>query len=324
MARIEARRMWGGAAVATALAMFVVSVAAQNGQQPPSQQPAAQQPAAQQPAGQQPPQQQPQPEGRGQRGQQPAPGTPAKPYTPLAASTFADHPDAYYGEPVTVTAAVEQKLSPLAFSVDQDKTKSTGKEVLVLAPRMNEPVELNTYITAIGEAVKFEPEEIAKKSKDIKIDLPPDAIAKYRGKPAILATAVINSAGLDVARRLPPPMTAEEQALQKLMLQIGPANNALRGAMDKSDAKVVQDNAQILKQAFTQTEAFWKARGKPDAVKWAQDARAHADSIDRAVVAGKWDEVKASAGTLAQQCAACHGAYRERFDDGSFRIKTGG
>src|SRR5919202_3804111 len=322
MKRMETERTWGSVAVAAALAIFVVSVGAQSAQQPPAQQPSTQQPPSTPPA--RAAQQPPQTEGRGQRGQPPAPGTPPKPYIPLAASTLADHPDAYYGEPVTVTGAVEQKLSTLAFTVDQDKTKSTGKEVLVIAPRKNEPVEANTYITAIGEAVKFAPDEIAKKSKDIKIDLPPDAVAKFRGKPTILATNVINQAGVDVARRLAPPMTAEEQALQKMMLQIGPANTALRGALDKSDAKVVQDNAQVLKQAFTQTEAFWKARGKADAVKWAQDARTHADSIDRAVVAGKWDEVKTEAGALAQQCASCHGAYRERFDDGQFRIKTGG
>jgi len=336
MGSITPRRSWGGVAVAAALMMYVGSLAAQNRQppQPPQQPPQTEQPQTAQPEGQQQGGQR----GRGQRGQspqgqqpqqegqrgQPAPGTPSKPYIPLAASTLYDHPDAYYGEPVTVTGAVEQKVSTLAFSIDQDKTKSTGKEVLVLAPRMNEPVEANTYITAIGEAVKFDPDEIAKKSKDIKLDLPPDVLAKYRGKPAILATAVINQAGVDVAKRLPPPMTAEEQALQKLMLQIGPANTALRGALDKNDSKVVQDNAQVLKQAFTQTEAFWKARGKADAVKWAQDARGHADSIDRAVVAGKWDEVKTEAGSLAQQCASCHGTYRERFDDGQFRIKTGG
>ena len=336
MGSIKPGRSWGGVAVAAALMMFVGSLAAQNGQQqqqppqPPQPPPQTEQPQTAQPEGQRgrgqrgQGQQGQQPQQEGQRGQPPAPGTPSKPYIPLAASTLFDHPDAYYGEPVTVTGAVEQKLSTLSFSIDQDKTKSTGKEVLVLAPRMNEPVEANTYITAIGEAMKFDPDEIAKKSKDFKLDLPPDVVAKYRGKPAILATAVINQAGVDVAKRLPPPMTADEQALQKLMLQIGPANTALRAALDKNESKVVQDNAQVLKQAFTQTEAFWKTRGKADAVKWAQDARAYAESIDRAVVAGKWDDVKTEAGSLAQQCASCHGTYRERFDDGQFRIKTGG
>ena len=56
---------------------------------------------------------------------------------PLAASTLANKPEAYYGEMVTVTATVDAVLSKSAISIDQDKTKSTGKEILVLAPTMN-------------------------------------------------------------------------------------------------------------------------------------------------------------------------------------------
>jgi hypothetical protein len=71
-------------------------------------------------------------------GQPPAgPAAPAaKPFVPLAASTLAAHPETYYGETVTVTAAVEQTLSKSSFSMDQDKTKATGQEVLVIAPTM--------------------------------------------------------------------------------------------------------------------------------------------------------------------------------------------
>jgi len=41
------------------------------------------------------------------------------------------------------------------------------------------------------------------------------------------------------------------------------------------------------------------------------------------VTAGKWDEAKATVGTLQTACGRCHGQYRERFDDGSFRYKSG-
>ena len=36
----------------------------------------------------------------------------------------------HYGAYVAMTATVEQAISKTAFSVDQDKTKATGKEVL--------------------------------------------------------------------------------------------------------------------------------------------------------------------------------------------------
>jgi hypothetical protein len=314
-----------GVAIAAAATVLVIAFAAPRAQQPP----APSQPAAQQESQQQQQQQQGQ-RGRGQRGgDQPAApaaatGTPPKPYIPLAASTLAAHPDQYIDEYVTVTGAVDQTLSTLAFSVDQDKTKSTGNDVLVLAPRLNQPVDQNTYVTAIGQVVKFDPEEVAKKSKDIKVDLPADAIAKYRGKPVVLATAVINAAGVNLAMRLAPPMTAEEQAFQKVMQQIGPANTALRQALDKNDMAAAKEQAAILQQGFTKTEAFWKTRGKPDAMQMATDAHKNADSVNQALMANKVDDAKAAAGALGQQCASCHGAHRERFDDGSFRIKTGG
>ena len=130
-----------GAAVTLASALLVVTIAAQQ-QQPPAP-PESQQQGRQGRGGRQ--------GGEGAAPAAPAPGTPTKPYVPLAASTLADHPDTYYGEFVTVTGAVEQTLSKLAFSVDQDKTKSTGKDVIVVAPTLMEPVVANSYVTIIGE-----------------------------------------------------------------------------------------------------------------------------------------------------------------------------
>jgi len=306
-----------GRLVALVAAGFIVaalaSISAQQPQQPPRQ---PQQPQAQQP---QPPAQAP-----AQPAAPPPPGTPPKPLVPLAASTLVANPDPYLGEWVTVTAAVEQSLAPLAFSMDQDKTKSTGKEVLVLAPRMNSPIELNTYVTVIGQVVKFDPEEIAKTSKDYKVDLPADVVAKFKGKPAVLATAIVNSAGLDIAKKPLPPVTADDELLTKIMKQVGPANNALRGDIDKMDAGTTKEHAAVLKQAFTQVEGFWKSKGKPNALQWAQEARKAAEGIDSSAAAGNWDAVKTSATTLGQQCGACHTAYRERMDDGSYRVKLSG
>jgi cytochrome c556 len=45
------------------------------------------------------------------------------------------------------------------------------------------------------------------------------------------------------------------------------------------------------------------------------------EAVQAAITAGKWDDAKAHAATVAQACGQCHGVYRERFDDGSFRVK---
>lgn len=299
------------------LVMSLAIAFAQQQSTPPQQQPAA--PQGQQPA--------PAPQGRGQQGSQGQGqrqgGPPARPIVPLAASTIVNNPDPYVGEYISVTAAVEQLLTKSTFSVDQDKTKA-DKDILVIAPTMTGTVDANAYVTVLGELVKFDPDEIKKKTKNYTLDLSPELVAKYKGRPAVVATAVVvNATGVDIAKVLPPPLTPEEEAFQKIMRQVGPANTALRGAIEKMDAQAVKDQAAILSKAFTQTEAFWKTKGKPDAVGFATEAKKHADSITASAAAGKWDEAKASAGPLGQQCQSCHTAYRERLDDGSFRIKAG-
>lgn len=253
--------------------------------------------------------------------QAPGPLTPTKALVPLAASSLATNPDKYVGEFVTVTGTVEQAVGKLAFSMDQDATKSTGKEVLVLAPRMNGSVDPNTYVTVIGEVVKFDPAIIASKSKNYSTDLPADAATKYKDKPTILATAIINAASVDVAKWLPPPMTPEETALDKTMKGVAPAFGALRKGTDGSNLDLVKQNAATLIKAFAETESFMKNRDVKDAEKWAQDARKLVEGIEKSSAAGQWEPAKSAAAELQKACAQCHGAYRLRGEDGTFYIK---
>jgi cytochrome c556 len=257
-------------------------------------------------------------QGRGEgRGAAPAP----RALVPAAASSIATTPERFIGEYVTMTGTIEQTLGKIAFSVDQDRTKSTGKDVLVIPNRLNEPVEPNTYVTVIGDVIRFDPAELTKRNKTMPPDLTPEIIARYQGKPAILATAVINAAMVDVAKFTPPPLSPEEAAFDKVMKAVGPANAALRKGMDASNGELVKTNTEILKKSFTETEAFWKTRGKADAMKFAADARKAVELIELAAAAAKWDDVKTHVNTLGQQCASCHGVYRERLEDGSFAIK---
>jgi len=243
-----------------------------------------------------------------------------------------DDPDAYYGQGVTITAAVEQVLSKSAFAVDQRRVAgapapSKPTDVLVVVPTLQSPVDPKSYVTVMGELVKFDPAEVAKeaakKSKDYKLDLPPDVMAKYTGRPVLIATSVITDKFVDLAKRLPPPMTADEQALSKVMKPLPAALAALRTAVDGAKTEAAEKNAAVLKQGFTDAEAFWKPK-KPDATQWAHDARVKVEGIQAAIAAGKWDDAKAAVPAVQQVCGTCHNAYRERFDDGSFRIKTSG
>ena len=226
----------------------------------------------------------------------PAPAPAAKPLIPAAASSVAANPQQYLGQLLTVYAAVERIVSPTTFTIDQDPRKSGVGEVEVLVPDWTTPPEPNTYVTVIGEMVLL------------------------NGKPTIKATSVLNAKMVDLAKKALPPLTAEEQAFDAVMKKVQPAFGALRTAVAESNGEGVKTQAAILKQAFTDTEAFFKQRAKADAQKWAAEARMHAEALEIAS-AGKWDDAKAAVSALQQSCSSCHAVYRERQDDGSYRIR---
>jgi hypothetical protein len=173
----------------------------------------------------------------------------------------------------------------------------------------------------VGEVVRFDPAEIARRAKNYALELPPDVVATYQGRPAILATAVVNAAMVDLARRVSPPMTREEEAYDAVMTRVGPAFNTLRTAIEESDAAATAENTKALKAAFAEAEAFWKARATAEALDWTRTARKHVDALERAVSRANRDEMTSVASELAQVCQTCHASYRERLDDGTFRIR---
>jgi cytochrome c556 len=262
--------------------------------------------------------------GAGQGQAPPAANTPPKPLVPVAASSVAANPDSYVNEYVTMTGAVEANLSKTSFSVDQDKTKSTGKDVLVLAPTLQKPADANGYVTVIGQLIKFDEKEIATKLKGYQLDLSPADVAKFQGKPVVLATMVINTAGIDIAKKPIPPMTADDLALQKIMTKLPPAQGAVRKTLDSKDIAGAKEQATILKDSFTQIETFFKAKNNAEATKWASEGKNHAEAILVNLGLNNIEAAKTSITPLGATCASCHGKYRERMEDGTYRIKTAG
>ena len=255
-------------------------------------------------------------------GRQEPPRRPPQAMVPVAASTLAANPDAFMGMTVSLTAAVDQRYGNTAFSIDQDRAKSSGQDVLVLAPLLNAPVEPNAYVTVIGEVVRFDAAAVAARMKEAAPALTPDVAAKYTGRAAVIATSVINAAMTDLAKRLPPPITPEEEAFSKVMKQVGPGFNALRQAATESNAADTTAQAAALKRLFTESGAFWKTKTRPDAIQWAEDAKLTSDAIATAAGKGDWETVKTTVPKLQQLCASCHGLYRERLDDGTYRYKA--
>ena len=192
----------------------------------------------------------------------------------------------------------------------------------MLVPNIQSPVDLKSYVTVMGEVVKFDPAEVAKKAKDYKIDLPPDAAAKYTGRPAVIATSVINDKFIDVAKRLPPPMNAEEEAFSKVMKQVAPAFAALRAGIDWSERRERhQERGGAEAGVHRHRDVLQAEEAGRDAVggRGAQARRDDPGGGRRGQVGRGEDDGRDAAAVVRQ----CHGQYRERFDDGSFRYKPG-
>jgi hypothetical protein len=247
-----------------------------------------------------------------------------QPILPIAVSVLANKPESYIGGMVTLTAAVDQRFGATAFSIVQGRAgsgTSGARDVLVLSSILTAPVEPGAYVTVIGEVVRFDPADIAAKLKGGAPDLPADAIERYRGRPAIVATSIINGAMTDLAKRLPPPMTPEEEALSRQMKLIGPGFNALRQAVTAASSGDAAAQASALNKAFTEAAAFWKGKTHPDAIQWTEDAKRESAAIAASAGRADWDAVKASVPKLQSICSSCHGQYRERLDDGTYRFK---
>ena len=215
---------------------------------------------------------------------------------PVAASSVAANPDPYVGEYVTMTGAVEANLTKTSFSVDQDKTKTTGKDVLVLAPTLQKPADANGYVTVIGQLIKFDEKEVATKLKDYKIDLSPEDIAKFKGKPVVLATAVINTAGIDIAKKPIPPMTADDlDAAEDHDASCRRRRRALRKALDGSIGRPRPRNRRRCSRPRSPRS---KRSSRPRATKRRRSgpptASSHADSILMNVANDNFDAAKTS------------------------------
>ena len=118
---------------------------------------------------------------------------------------------------------------------------------------------------------------------------------------------------------------ATPEDLDKTMKKIAPAQTAAAKAIQSmawSDAKA---QITIVKQALSDTEPFWVAHKKDDAVKMLKDSIAKVAAVEEAVSAPMPDQQAALAAfkQVGATCAACHKQYREQDENQQYRLKAG-
>jgi cytochrome c556 len=134
---------------------------------------------------------------------------------------------------------------------------------------------------------------------------------------------VVTAELVDIARRLPPPLSTAETALRDAMVEISATNTALRAGLTAPDAARVKEQVAALKRGFTTAQGFFTERKAADAVGWSGEALKLVSTMESAAGAARWDDVRGAVQSLAGLCSSCHTARRERFDDGSYRFKAG-
>jgi hypothetical protein len=261
---------------------------------------------------------------RGRRG-----GGNANAGLPVATNAILRNPTAYYGKQITVSAGVDRMLTKTAFLVDQWKmtgpkeVQPIGQPVLVIAPYLTNALDHRNYLIVRGELLKFDTAALARVASEYRVDLGPELWEKFQGQPLLLAASVLNSTYTELSKKPVLPPTANELALSEAMKAINPAFAALKAAVDGVNAGDVARNAAQLKPAFAQTEKIWDDVGQSSAGQWARDAQDFVASIEHDAAKGDWDHVKFAAGKLNALCGSCHAAFRDRADDGTFRMKAG-
>jgi len=118
---------------------------------------------------------------------------------------------------------------------------------------------------------------------------------------------------------------ATPEDLDKTMKKIAPAQTAAAKAIQSMAWPDAKAQITIVKQALSDTEPFWVAHKKDDAVKMLKDSIAKVTAVEEAVSAPMPDQQAALAAfkQVGATCAACHKQYREQDENQQYRLKTG-
>jgi cytochrome c556 len=113
--------------------------------------------------------------------------------------------------------------------------------------------------------------------------------------------------------------------LDKTMKRIAPAQGATGKAIQSMSWADAKAQVAIVKQALMDSEGFWTANKKDDAVAMLKDSVAKVTAVEQALNAPMPDQqtVLAAFKQVGATCTACHKQYREQDDNQLYRLKAG-
>jgi cytochrome c556 len=113
--------------------------------------------------------------------------------------------------------------------------------------------------------------------------------------------------------------------LDKTMKRIAPAQGAAGKAIQSMSWADAKAQVAVVKQALMDTESFWTANKKDEAVTMLKDSIAKVTAVEQALNAPMPDQqaVLAAFKQVGATCAACHKQYREQDENQQYRLKAG-
>jgi cytochrome c556 len=112
--------------------------------------------------------------------------------------------------------------------------------------------------------------------------------------------------------------------LDKAMKKIAPAQGAVNKAIQSMSWSDAKTQVAIVKQTLMDTEGFWAANKKSDAVAMLKDSLARVTAVEDALNATMPDQqaVLAAFKQVGATCAACHKQYREQDANQQYQLKA--
>jgi len=107
----------------------------------------------------------------------------------------------------------------------------------------------------------------------------------------------------------------------KIMKEVGATAGLLRKSIDGQNGEMAKQQADKLEMLFEEADDFWNSRNVDDAQDLADDAAEHAEHIEDAVDDKDFTKAAEHMKLLQGTCAACHGKFRDKAPDGTYRIK---
>ena len=143
--------------------------------------------------------------------------------------------------------------------------------------------------------------------------------------------SVVLTAAVSIAAQGPPPTPAPsgittartwtDADLDTIMKEVGTTVGLLRKSVDGQNAETAKQQADRLELLFEDVDDFFNARNVRDAADIADDAAEHAEHVEDAADDKDFAKAAENLKSLQSTCAACHGKYRDKAPDGSYRIK---